>query len=114
MFNAEVTTLYLSLIALEGNNGFQALKVNKKVDKQPLFFIVNLGSTHSFLDTHMTNLLQCDLKFIKRFIIDMFNGDIMIYTTICKDFTWRMQRVDFKKNVFVMDLNNCDMIFGVQ
>jgi hypothetical protein len=25
-----------------------------------------------------------------------------------------MQRVDFKKNVFVMDLNNCDMIFGVQ
>jgi len=114
VFNAEVTTLYLSLIALEGNNGFQALKVNRKVDKQPLFFMVNSGSTHSFLDTHMTNLLQCDLKFIKRFIIDTFNGGIMIYTTICKDFIWRMQRVDFKANVFVMDLNSCDMIFGVQ
>jgi hypothetical protein len=32
-FNAEVTTLYLSLIALEDNIGFQALKVNRKVDK---------------------------------------------------------------------------------
>lgn len=114
-FNAEVTTLYLSLIALEDNIGFQALKVNRKVDKQPLFFMVNSGSTHSFLDTHMANLLQCDLKFIKPFIVDTFNGDIMICscTTICKDFKWRMQAVDFKANVFVVDLNSCDMVFRV-
>jgi len=50
-FNAEFTTLYLSLIALEDNTGFQALKVNRKVDKHTLFFMVNSGSTYSFL-TH--------------------------------------------------------------
>jgi len=38
----------------------------------------------------------------------------MTCTHVCKNFLWKMQGVQFSIDVFVVELNNCDMVLGVQ
>ena len=38
----------------------------------------------------------------------------MLYSSICKNFRWKMQEMHCKADVFVMELEACDMVHGVQ
>jgi len=37
----------------------------------------------------------------------------MTYTSVCSNFQWSMQGVDFVTDVFTLDLKNYDMILGI-
>jgi len=41
------------------------------------------------------------------------DGGTMTYTSVCSNFQWSMQGVDFVTDVFTLDLKNCDMILGI-
>ena len=44
---------HLSLNALEGTARLNTLRVTDRVGKQPLFILVDLGSTHNFISNQV-------------------------------------------------------------
>ena len=38
----------------------------------------------------------------------------MACTSVCSNFQWSIQGIDFVTDVFTLDLKNCDMILGIQ
>jgi hypothetical protein len=41
------------------------------------------------------------------------NRETMLCTTVCKDFKWKIQRVNFMADEFTVELNNYDMMLGI-
>jgi hypothetical protein len=110
----ETFTPQISINALEGTSGFQTLRVTGKVDKSPLFIMIDLGSTHNFINTQVAKKLSCTLTPIRPLTVEAVNGGQMTCTYVCKNFLWKMQGVKYFANMFVVKLNNCDMVLEVQ
>ena len=107
-------TPQISINALEGTSGFQTLRVTSKVEKSPLFIMIDSGSTHNFINTQVAKKLSCTLTPIRPLAVEAAIGGQMTCTHVCKNFLWKMQGVKFFTDVFVVELNNCDMVLGVQ
>ena len=105
---------HISMNALEGVPGCYTLKVTGRVHKLPIFILVDSGSTHNFMNTEVANKLQCKQTPINPVTIKAANGGKMLCSSICKNFSWKMQGIYFVTDVFVMDLDACDMVLGVQ
>jgi hypothetical protein len=84
---------YISMNALEGVPGCYTLKVTGKVDKLPIFILVDSGSTHNFMNTEVANKLQCKQTPINPVTIKAANGGKMLCLSICKNFSWKMQGI---------------------
>lgn len=90
------------------------LKVTRRVVRLPIFILVDSGSTHNFMNTWVANKLQCELTPINPVTVKAANRGKMLCFLICKDFRWKMQKIHFVADVFVMELDACNMILGVQ
>jgi len=66
------------------------------------------------MNTEVANKLQCKQTPINPVIIKAANGGKMLCSSICKNFSWKMQGIYFVTDIFVMDLDACDMVLGVQ
>jgi hypothetical protein len=105
---------HISLNALEGVTGLNTLRVIGKIEKQPIVILIDSGSTHNFISNHVADRLHCNLTNIKALTVQLADGAIMACTSVCSNFQWSIQGVDFVTDVFTLDLKNCDMIFGIQ
>lgn len=38
----------------------------------------------------------------------------MVCQFVCRDFTWKLQNLKFKSDMFLMPLGNYDMVLGIQ
>lgn len=71
--NLEITNPHISMNALDqGVPG--CLKVTGRVDKLPIFIMIDSGSTHNFLNTWVANKLQCALTPINPVTVKAING----------------------------------------
>ena len=111
---AEEIMPHISLNALEGTVGFHTMKVTGKTEKQTLHILVDSGSTHNFLTSSIASKLQSDLTSITPITVQAANGGKMSCESVCKGLKWKMQGVNFEADVFIMDLNNYDMVLGIQ
>jgi len=105
---------HLSLNALKGVTSLNTLRVIGKIEKQPIVFLIDSGSTHNFISNHVADRLHCNLTNIKALTVQVADGGIMDCTSMCSNFQWSIQGVDFVIDVFTLDLKNCDMILGIQ
>jgi hypothetical protein len=110
----DLLTPYISLNALEGTMGYHTLRVARKLDKHPLYILIDSGSTHNFLNSAFANKLQCLTHPIRTLVVETTNGGTMHCSVMCRNFSWRMQGVHFVADVFIVDLLNCDMVLGIQ
>jgi hypothetical protein len=105
---------HISLNALEGTVGFHTMKVTGKTGKQTLHILVDSGSTHNFLNSSVAQKLQSELTTITPITVQAANGGKMSCESVCKGLKWKIQGVSFEADVFIMDLNNYDMVLGIQ
>jgi hypothetical protein len=94
--------------------GLNTLRVTSRVEKQQLFILVDSGSTHNFINNQVADMLCCKLTSIKALIVQVVDGETMTCISVCNNFQWSMQGVDFAADVFTLDLKNYDMILGIQ
>jgi hypothetical protein len=111
--NVEALTPHLSPQAIQGTSGCQTIKVWGKIDKCPIFILIDLGSTHNFLRADLASKLGFPMTPIKPMEVEAANGGTMSCTTVCKNLQWKMQGVQFQADVFVMKLQNYDMVLGI-
>ena len=110
----DLLTPHISLNALEGMMGCHTLRVAGKVDKHPLYILINSGSTHNFLNSVFANKLHCLAHPIRTLVVETANGSTMHCSAMCRNFSWRMQGVHFVADIFIVDLINCDMVLGIK
>nr|TKS15571.1 hypothetical protein D5086_0000032660 [Populus alba] len=112
--NEEELTPHLSLHALQGTTGYHTIKVWGKLDKCPILILIDSGSTHNFINVNLANKHNCLLTSIKPMLVEAANGGTMACAQICKNLQWKMQGTQFQADVFVMALQNYDMVLGIQ
>ena len=105
---------HISLNALEGTVGFHTMKVTGRTGKQTLHILVDSGSTHNFLNSFVALKLQSELTTITPITVQAANGGKMSCESVCRGLKWKIQGVSFEADVFIMDLNNYDMVLGIQ
>ena len=83
----DLLTPHISLNALEGTMSCHTLRVAKKVDKHPLYILIDSGSTHNFLNSAFANKLQCLAHPIRTLVVETSNGGTMHCSTMCRNFS---------------------------
>jgi len=112
--NPDTYNPHISFNALEGVIRLNTLRVTGRVEKQPLFILLDSGSTHNFISNQVADKLHCKLTSIKALTLQVANGGTMTCTSVCSHFQWFIQAVDFMTDVFTLDLKNCDMILDIK
>jgi len=105
---------HISMNAISGMNTYQSMKVMGLFKRHPLHIIIDSGSTHNFLDLSTTKRLGCDVRNTVPLQISFANRNKLISSSMCQDFQWIMNKVEFKTDVMVVPLGSCEMILGVQ
>ena len=67
----------ISLHALWGTAGCQTVRVVGRIKKQSLVMLVDLGSTHNFIDQKVAKRLNCKTQAITRLNVTMVNGEVL-------------------------------------
>ncbi|KAF2303147.1 hypothetical protein GH714_014149 [Hevea brasiliensis] len=103
--------LQLSLSALKGHKGRKLCASSGKLQLQVL---IDIGSTHNFLGAHVVKKLRCDVEPVSGVSVEVANGQNMRCHAKCASFKWQMQDHHFDAEVFILPLDNYDLILGVQ
>jgi len=104
----------ISLHALNGIQGYQAMRVTGHYGKKPIHILVDSGSTHNFLDINLAKRLGCKLEGIDTQSVTVADGNELRCQFICKNFPWKLQGADFWADMFLIPLGSCDMVLGIQ
>jgi hypothetical protein len=47
-------------------------------------------------------------------IVQAANGEKMVCKSMCRGLRWKMQGISFQTDVYIIELNNCEMVLGIQ
>ncbi|XP_048502834.1 uncharacterized protein LOC125498635 [Beta vulgaris subsp. vulgaris] len=103
----------ISVNALSGNQNFQTMRVQGRVHDKPFHILVDLGSTHNFLDLNLAKKLGCAIESIPAQAVAVADGNQLNCQHVCKEFQWSMQGQSFVADVMLISLGGCDMLQGM-
>lgn len=103
----------LSIHALTCMDSCQTMRIRGCYVTKMLFLLIDLGSSHNFLDKGMTKSLGCTLEPIPAVKVAVANGNEIIYTKVCKAFQWKMQGNLFSADFLILPLENYDMVLVI-
>ncbi|CAN1845235.1 Transposon Tf2-9 polyprotein [Linum perenne] len=89
-----------------------AIRLKGKVGRTAVLILIDSGSSHTFLSQSSARELKCDLQQAPPMRVKVANGESLMSTTICKDFTWYMQNQKFMYDVRVLPLKDNDLVLG--
>lgn len=75
-----------------------------------MHILIDLGSTHNFLDYSLAQKLEL----ISTQSVAVADGNHLACEYVCRGFEWRMQNITFTSDVLIIPLGSCDMVLGVQ
>ncbi|KAL5709495.1 hypothetical protein ACHQM5_020179 [Ranunculus cassubicifolius] len=104
----------ISLQALSGSNSFQTLQLQGKVKKQTITMLIDSGSTHNFLDAATAKQLGCVGRVTHPHLVSVAGGGKLQCDSMCPDFQWEIQGMQFSSDVRILPLGGCDLVLGVQ
>lgn len=79
-----------------------------------LFLLVDFRSSHNFLDKKVANQLGCEMEAILALKVAAVYGNEIVCEEICMKFQWGIQSYQFQEDLYILPLDNYDMILGIQ
>ena len=107
-------TPVISVNALSGSTTFNCMRVIGKYGKRKLYILVDPGSTHNFLDIKVAQELGCTLDAFSPMSVAAANGNNLVTTHKCSNFTWSVQGYSFTTEIRSLPLDCCELVLGVQ
>jgi len=77
---------HISMNVLSGINTYQSMKVMGAYMTHPLHILIDLGSTHNFLDVATVRRLRCTMRSTVPLQISVANGSKLIRSSMCQHF----------------------------
>lgn len=102
----------ISVHALTGLQGYQTIRVTSIFNKRKLHILIDLVSTHNYLDVLAAERLRCPVTPIKPVKVVAADGTLLPCTSLCQHFGWRIQGKEFVADVLVLTMKNCDLVLG--
>ena len=93
---------------------YMTIKVTIYVKKRPLHILIDLESTHNFLNIDMAKKLGYKMEKIGLIRVDVANGSSLARATMSRWLFWTLQRSRFTIDVLLLPLGSCDMVLGIQ
>ncbi|KAL8153775.1 hypothetical protein V2J09_011535 [Rumex salicifolius] len=81
----------ISVNALDGSATFNCMRVVGQVNKTRIHILTDPESSHNFLDLAIAKALGCPLELAKPLSVSAANGNEMISSYKCADFSWKLQ-----------------------
>nr|GEY42794.1 reverse transcriptase [Tanacetum cinerariifolium] len=107
-------TPQISLHALSGVPHIQTMRVCRHVGKYKIHILIDSSSTHNFVDTNTGKRMGCRISTTVSLQVDVANGNKIVSTLICKQFTWQLQGETFVTDSMLVPLGGYEMVLGVQ
>ncbi|XP_022041343.1 uncharacterized protein LOC110943921 [Helianthus annuus] len=104
----------ISLNALMGIPSYSTMQVVGTVGTKQLYILLDSGSTHNLMSSALAQKLRCLVKQINNVQVTVADGNKVECVNVCKDFQWVMQGNWFTTDMLVIDLNNYDIVLGIQ
>lgn len=76
----------LSIHAITGVYNYKTMRIISSKGTKPLFLLIDLGSTHNFLDNKLAKKLGCLLEPITALKGTTTNGNELLCNEVCKNF----------------------------
>ncbi|XP_056848729.1 uncharacterized protein LOC130498915 [Raphanus sativus] len=103
----------ISAHALSGTPTFNCMRLPGQYGKRKLNILIDLGSTHNFLDVDIAKGLGCTLIPIKPTPVVAASREL-ITKYKCSTFSWKMQGYVFSSEIRTLPLGCSDLVLGVQ
>ena len=75
--------------------------------------LVDLGSTHDFMDQAVARKLKCATRVIIGVLMTIANGYTLKAQEVCECTKWETQGLVQLTNFLVLPLKRCDLVLGV-
>ncbi|XP_061359120.1 uncharacterized protein LOC133303256 [Gastrolobium bilobum] len=104
----------ISFNALFGTYSSKSFRLLGIVMGQSVQILIDGGSTHNFITPRVATHLHLTLISIPPFNVQVGNGDSLTYSAMCQSVPLDIQGHRFSVDLFVLELQGADMVFGVQ
>ncbi|KAG8391002.1 hypothetical protein BUALT_Bualt01G0142700 [Buddleja alternifolia] len=105
---------HISMNAMSGIHDFRTMRVTGSFKGKNIHILIDTGSTHNFIDVEAAKRLGCKLEATQCFPVSVADGNKFFSQAVCKQFSWRMQGVNFFTDLMVLPLGGCEMVLGIQ
>lgn len=106
---------HISVSGIAGiTENYRTMKVRGIHGKRPLYILIDSGSTHNFMDPVLAEKLGCKIQPPLMKKVAVAGGGKLAVQGRLEQFEWRFQNANFKQDMMLIPLGNCDMVLGVQ
>ena len=112
-FKEEMDEPLMSVHAIAGATPHQTMRIRGNIKKKAIIILIDLGSTHNFLDVTVAKHTGCIIQQDKPLMVAVVDGTKIASIMSCKQLTWSMQGKEFKTYMRLIPLGGCDMVLGI-
>lgn len=94
----------ISIKTLGGNMGPNTMKFIGVVGKHETFILLDIGTTHTFIDTNVARQGGCNITLVPVIHISIAGEGTLVSQYIYKDFSWTIQGHTFKSPMTLIHL----------
>lgn len=111
--NSDDEAALLSIHSMVGTVGEESLQLRALVGKQVMLFLVDSGSSHSFINANMVDRLSLTPVPCPRMRVKVASGDMLTCSSEVKPLTWWVKGHTFETNMKVLELGGYDGVLGM-
>lgn len=113
MTNKKIKEYSLSLNALADNYIYYTIRIRGSYHGRELVILIDIGSTHNFIDEHIAGELQIFIERSLVLAITITNDSTILYDSYTTRFKWFMQNYEFVTDLKILKLERCDVVLGM-
>ena len=104
----------ISLYVLIGWAAPQTMRVMARIRPYKIIVLIDSGSTHNFISTKLSNMLQLPIKPTSAFTVRVANGENLICQGKFEKVHILIQDVPFSLTIYSLPTSGLDMVLDVQ
>nr|XP_027126014.1 uncharacterized protein LOC113742375 [Coffea arabica] len=93
---------------------FRTMRVTGHVGRQPVNIFIDCGSSHNFIHPKVVQKLGLTTQRVDPLVVEVADRNKLTTQDLCKDFTWKMQKQEFKADLLMLPVGGCELVLGMQ
>ncbi|XP_010424225.1 PREDICTED: uncharacterized protein LOC104709283 [Camelina sativa] len=104
----------VSVSAVSGVEEYDTMRVKGTFRKKIIYMLIDLGSTHNFMDPRSADMLGCVVDASRQSRVSVADGRKLAVSGVVNNFQWKLQNTTFAANFMLIPLGGVDVVLGIQ